>query len=607
MGPSWYKEAQLQLLNTTVRLNSDIKSVNNYAVKVASLLDSASGEMTFQRYIRYEKENFIGDLISKGNVDKAIEYLKFETIPPADILLENAENSKVDIVEKGFGNSPGARNLTIQNGVLELLNIEGLSPFIRIALCRIFTVNDDIFRHVDIFSIKMATALNEIEDEKQRIFVFGYIVEIISASEMAEDKKAYITQLYQTLHADIYEELYQYVDCEDVDLKLPSLKVKDEILKKNHQKEEGKNWFEVFNSKRFENLNKSSRSDLANFGVEAFKKERISIWHSNWSTPSNVAKDNLKELFSDVDDTLINLYPFVRNYGVETWTVVDQLIWFLEGKLSSEQGERILADISDHFELLIRPEKSIFQKYEWFNKSVDQSNTSDKKVLNFIIWLLNHPLEWIRNGAFKVIESLFEFLPDELISELIKESISDTAVVSCETSVELLCRLACGSSEKIIKVFNEDPELVSLISNVNHLTIFKKYLELGEKLKSHGYSDLFNSLHMSLPDDIEGDSEVALEEDMLDPIVYEIEALNELQILNREFCENILYRIREKCKPLTWSEYQKTDMYMKRSYNEERFYSGGYSELARYALNKAIVSRVGKNNIEDIYNAINSI
>src|SRR5690606_22764305 len=60
MGPTWYKEAQLDLLNSTLfNLKSDNINLNEHIGDFASLLDFASGEMTFQRYVRQEKEDFV--------------------------------------------------------------------------------------------------------------------------------------------------------------------------------------------------------------------------------------------------------------------------------------------------------------------------------------------------------------------------------------------------------------------------------------------------------------------------------------------------------------------------------------------------------------------
>ena len=55
MGPTWYKESQLMLIN--VALEDFKEAPNNTLADYASILDQASGEMTFQRYVRNSKED----------------------------------------------------------------------------------------------------------------------------------------------------------------------------------------------------------------------------------------------------------------------------------------------------------------------------------------------------------------------------------------------------------------------------------------------------------------------------------------------------------------------------------------------------------------------
>ena len=90
MAPSWYKEDQMSLITDVIELTPfiDIETICKYAV----LLDAASGEMTFQRYVRQEKESFIGSLTKHGYLSVAIEYIKYEILPDPKVIISNAEN-----------------------------------------------------------------------------------------------------------------------------------------------------------------------------------------------------------------------------------------------------------------------------------------------------------------------------------------------------------------------------------------------------------------------------------------------------------------------------------------------------------------------------------
>lgn len=81
MGPSWYKEAQYSLLEQCIR-NMDKDDINEDIVRQSmALLDAASGEMTFERYIRTSKESLIEELWKKEKYCMAIQCMKIQLLP----------------------------------------------------------------------------------------------------------------------------------------------------------------------------------------------------------------------------------------------------------------------------------------------------------------------------------------------------------------------------------------------------------------------------------------------------------------------------------------------------------------------------------------------
>src|SRR5690606_22866318 len=109
MGPSWYKEAQLGIINTAVS-NIIPKDENlSYLQKFAAHLHNASGEMTFQRYVKQQQEEFVGDLAKVGFLNKSIEYFKHLLLPDHRTVIANAESGTVDMPYIGEGYVLGAR------------------------------------------------------------------------------------------------------------------------------------------------------------------------------------------------------------------------------------------------------------------------------------------------------------------------------------------------------------------------------------------------------------------------------------------------------------------------------------------------------------------
>lgn len=66
MGPSWYKEDQLGLMTTVLQQLPTTDALGPKLSTIAGYLERASGEMTFQRFIRHEKATFLGELFRRN-------------------------------------------------------------------------------------------------------------------------------------------------------------------------------------------------------------------------------------------------------------------------------------------------------------------------------------------------------------------------------------------------------------------------------------------------------------------------------------------------------------------------------------------------------------
>lgn len=605
MGPSWYKEAQMQLLNTTLSLKNKDLRVNKYLQKFASLLDAASGEMTFQRYIRYEKESFIGDILKLGETQKAIDYLKFETIPPIDVLINNAEREKMDNLDTGLGNNQGANNLSIQSGVLEIINhCEDLSPFIRIALCSIFTINDDTYRYVDKYGYSLAVAMNEVKETKHLSLIFDHISEIFRSRDLKEDHQSlseYVDNFHSNLNQKIYDDFWNFLNSKKDGELLP------QRIAKNSNNEDirriKKDPFEKFNELVMkENL---LNSELIEKGLNIFKQERVNFWLNNWSNSSYKAKKNIKELFSGSQDVLENLKPFIKNIDIDAWLVVDQLIGFLNDHVYVEEIEGLYKVVTNHFDLLIRPEQFVLQKYEWISSQKGKERKLNNKIiLNFIIWLLNYPLDWIKDRSYEALLFLAEAMPVLTIKSLIEESLSNKYNKSGNICAEILVDLSSEYSQHFIDILTQNKEYLNQISSVDHLSIFKCYLDIGKRLAENDFSELLDNLLVLIPDSNSLGKDVLLDEERLYLINDQINALNDLQILDRSFCEKLLKNIEDCCAPFSWLENVKADEYLRRSYSL-KYINGRYSDMLKFSLNKAIMGNISKDSLESAYCIIN--
>ena len=601
MGPSWYKEDQLHLINRVVCLK---QSTSPYLRDFASLLDLASGEMTFQRYIRDEKEEFIGNLTKLSLVSDAIEYFKFETLPSPEIVIQNAESNPVDMPRKGDGYILGAKNIVEADGILYFLENDNLtSPIIKWALSEIYLINDDNFRYIDRFARIHSKLLKDIQnDYKEHIdSVLKRLCFFILSTKINEnDRQEYLSTLDEYSDSEVILKLQGWLLKKNYSWNIPNQE-KTSPTSKSMISE--KSIFDDICEFYEHNSQNTSRNIILDRIVRSFREGRVSIWFNNYSRKHSLLRDYLKEFIQNDTETLRVLKNDITNSGYAKWIVASQLIWLLENILSDKQIIELHSIVHEHFALLIRPKEDDVKRYNWM--ILDKKGDNDHEVISFIIWLLNHPDNIIRDKAYDALLWLGEINEAKVISSLIEESISNKPINSTETCSFILKDIHEKNHTTIKSLFVTDKTLCDRISSIDHLTIYKNYLDLSIYLAKEGYQDLYNLLRNKTPEAIILQGEVILDDDFLLPIEEIIDDLNNEQFLNREFCNDLKSKVISYCMPLKPEEFIKSDMYVKRSFTEADFYMGRYYEILKFALNQAIMKRAARNNISDIYDILN--
>lgn len=104
MGPGWYKEDQLSLMSETLSSLPSGTVVDPAALaQIAAYLERATGEMTFQRYVRADKGNFIGELCRRGFGIDAVRYFQHQACGTNQQLFEQVSQGDLDRVSPFVG------------------------------------------------------------------------------------------------------------------------------------------------------------------------------------------------------------------------------------------------------------------------------------------------------------------------------------------------------------------------------------------------------------------------------------------------------------------------------------------------------------------------
>jgi len=601
MGPSWYKESQLTPINTTLKILKS-KPDNDIIQNFASILDYASGEMTFQRYVKHNKEVFISSLITNNRLNEALEYYKFEVLPNPKVIIRNAEISIFDAPRLGDGYALGARNITEQNGILNILENEtGINPYLRWSLCEIFTINDDVFRYITDYGSKIAKVLNEIEElEDGNINSICKSVSVLIASPLIEndDRKSLLSAIAKYLSVRNVRRIQEILSEYNISWGLNE-DIENSSLHRNPKEKDN---FDLFNED-FSKSEISNNNILLQEGLHLFVKERRSIWFNNWSKSSDRAKDNIKILFEDDKSVISNLKENILKFDEEYWVICKELIWFLEGKLEESQISEIYKSVNMHFNYIVRPNQEVREKYSWLNNDFKNDN-KDELLCNFIIWHLNHPDNYIRNKTSEVLPQLAIYYP-LVIKSLLHNCTSNIPELSTEISSQILLKISITNPDLIIDFLEKNIEIINEICKIEHFTIKKNLIEIAKNLEVKGFNQLYLKIQSTIPKSIVLSGEVSLEGDFLDFIQYEIDNLNYELFLDAEFCIKLNLYIDDYCDSLSKEEILKSDKYLKRSFYINENVLGRYHYYLKHALNNAINHRVSENSFESINEIIN--
>lgn len=183
MGPSWYKEAQLGLLNTPLEMAAR-PSLGWYLPCAASHLRRASGEMTFRRYVRQERGAFIGVLCRQGRVGAAVWYYKHCTVPDAHTIVSRVRAPGVDRVDEESGYEFGIGEIDEQAAILEMITeTQSVDPLVQWVFAELFVVGDD--RHVNGYAKVFSDTINRSPDEQRDVLARRLAVFVVSDMDAA--------------------------------------------------------------------------------------------------------------------------------------------------------------------------------------------------------------------------------------------------------------------------------------------------------------------------------------------------------------------------------------------------------------------------------------
>lgn len=170
MGPGWYKEDQLSLMSETLAaLPADTAVDPTSLAQIAAYLERATGEMTFRRYVRADKGNFIGELCRRGLSGDAVRYFQHQSCGTNQQLFDQVAEGGLDRVSPFIGMRFPGGALEEQAAMLQFVKHmdDSLGWRIRWALLESYLHGDD--RHLDDWGRAYADIINRLVDHPSEL------------------------------------------------------------------------------------------------------------------------------------------------------------------------------------------------------------------------------------------------------------------------------------------------------------------------------------------------------------------------------------------------------------------------------------------------------
>lgn len=621
MGPTWYKEDQFALINTALSLPLARILPPAQFDKFAQQLEYAGGEMTFQRYIRHEKQEFIHSLQKAGRLADAITYFKYQVLPDPAQIISNAESSNVDVPRKGDGYVLGAHSIIEADGLISLITELHADPVLIWALTETFIINDDIYRYIDSYAkvqsqcIADLTAADRLKDKHA---IVRRLTRLILAEEMQSNQHHYLESLVRYLPENEIANLKTALSGEPVNFPAAKVKKADSAAEDDDGIEDDK--YDAFqfpgvgkhaNLKKIPKMHREAlqaitienrqiaRAILSN-GLQVLHQGEADIWMGR-----GLAHElgDVLDLYVDLTtpaELLSGLKEQIKFHYTQDWRVANKLLKLLGNKLTAEETKTVLHTVQEHIHQMIREPEDL-SHFNWASSIENSQNSPDEQISEFFIWLLNHPYEKVQERVINTACWLCEVYPP-MLNSLLEHSLSQEIASSVELSAAILCKYASNHPENVWNLFQEFPDTYNRLIKVEHFMVryhFQKMLEITRSINAIA-EECYQKYLLLIPKTLPKSGEVVIDEVYLTRIESMIDQLNYLEILNGPFCNRLLDSIAETTKPLDIYGYFRADHYIQRSFFEDEDINGIADQILRNALNVAMMMRASRENLEQI-------
>lgn len=420
MGPTWYKEDQLSLLVGTLEHfpSTDLLEAD-VLPRIAGSLERASGEMTFQRYIRYDKAALLSELCRRGHHADAVRYFLRQSCGTTEELFADALQGEMDRPSPLRGlRFPGGA-LDEQDAILRMVQSIGENGNWDVcwALLEVYQHGDD--RHIASFAAAYARLAGCAGDAAERALMRERLLLLVKSELSKEESEGFLEEFSRSLSPALNEEFEEVLrlrqpgpigeqaasSVSEVNLEstagqeAPGNLAQDDMLLPG-----------TFGTARSTRESSEAlvraQAHLDRLNIEAARAEALSalelLQGGGWSIWGNLSSEAARAeqlLRHGVDDpsALVKSYAplIILERHVEKWRRADHLISRIGLLLNPTQRAAITQVVLDHIRHLVGDPSIEASQFSFLGGS-KQTSASDA-LLTLLVTIVDHP-KWIRQA-----------------------------------------------------------------------------------------------------------------------------------------------------------------------------------------------------------------
>ncbi|AAP85916.1 AVAST type 1 anti-phage system protease Avs1b (plasmid) [Cupriavidus necator H16] len=631
MGPSWYKEDQFAVMSRVLEaLPADAEIAPAALAQIAAYLEHASGEMTFQRYVRSDKGTFIGELSRRGMYADAVRYFQHQAHGSIKEMCEQASDGGLDRVAPLVGMRYPGGALEEQAALMQLLEHAGIHADWRVrwALLEVYQHGDE--RYLRDWGPAYATIIQEIShsaaDLAWAVKRIGRIAHTMNA-ERAWMLMHSLTGALPAFLCEAFSEMLQQFresfSPNQFDQLTARFGVRSEVVAGGPPNPDVPNAAEAaetdeedggedrlfmpgtFGSrtsvrdadlaleearKHIKRRNTSAAVERAVFALRALQGGGWSIWekgHSGSSLADTIIRENVQSA-----DELARLYgPLALNeQHVQRWTAAYHLINLIGPKLDASQRTQLLSVATEHVREMVGSAPSEAFSYIGATKPVSASDA----LLELLLWALDHP-SWERRDTAAAMVLWLLRSDDALMARLARLAFSMDSGSRADVAagaLDILSRETPASLWERVVRFVDVNEVVRACT---HAGRFATLLRIADRASNKGVASAADAVKVLRAKPIahpspEDPAKSRLHADHVPPsLTASWRELTRLGILNDAALQRAASILQDSCGPYALSDVQQLDSLAARRHGEwAGVVPDRWAARVRFALNVAL-------------------